>query len=85
MHDDTKCEMEPNLNDCLENIHYFPDEQPFDEPFIENKDQDSSRRPYQLVESKSKTEMVKPSNEHPKLSRPLNKNVHFADQPQIHE
>ncbi|XP_037039126.1 EF-hand domain-containing protein 1-like [Bradysia coprophila] len=80
-------EKTPDLNDRLENIHYFPDEQPFQEPFDKSKDKDASR-PYQLVENEIKTETVGPSNCHdefPKLPRHLNKNVHFAEEPGKHD
>lgn len=65
------------MNDRLENIHYFPDEQPFQEPFTEIDKKD----PYQLVENDGTAETMKhyPDNGMQQLPRPLNKNVHFAE------
>lgn len=69
-----KREKTPDLNDCLENIHYFPDEKPFQEPFTEVNNKDA--HPYHLVENDGMKEIV-PSCQ--KLQRPLNRNVHFAE------
>lgn len=71
-------EQEPNLNDCLENVHYFPDEKSFQEPFTESNNQNA--RPYTLV----KNEVMKdtsPPDEQQMLYCPaaINKQVHFAD------
>lgn len=68
-----------NLNDCLENVHYFPDEEPFLKPFTDSNKKDSSH-PYQVVESNDEIDGAKPCHEIQNLPRPLNKNVHFADE-----
>lgn len=68
-----KREKTPDLNDCLENVHYFPDEKPFQEPFTEVNSKDV--HPYHLIENESMTDNY---GECKKLQRPLNR-VHFAE------
>lgn len=71
---------EPDLNDCLENIHFFPDETAFKQPFTEIKKQSSP--PYQIVENDGLKETIPPSHSEYQIShRPeaISKNVHFAE------
>ncbi len=82
--DNTDINQTPDLNDRLENVHYFPDEQPFQEPFTDgnNKETSSSHR-FQLVENGGTKETMRSYDGNQKLPRPLNKSVHFAEDPSM--
>ncbi|KAJ6636335.1 EF-hand domain-containing protein 1 [Pseudolycoriella hygida] len=67
-------EASQDLNDHLENVHYFPDEIRFQEPFAGYKEQSESRR-YDLLESDG----IKKTENPTQLQRSGNKNVHFAE------